>query len=156
MPGKGRKLSQEPKLFPRGSQGVLYFRRNVAGRDKWISLGTSDHDDALKNLKKLVDSHTSIAALSKVERSAHKLAEVFVEGVTGKKQQSIPLSEAHHKWISVTPGHEDTTVDTQNLYESIFRRFAEWAEPQGIKDCNQVTKEHALEWNMQGSSGAEA
>jgi hypothetical protein len=94
-------------------------------------------------LLKVVNSHTAVEALCKVEQSAQKLAEVFVESVTGKKAESLPLAEAQAKWVATTPEHEDIGTTAKSFYESIFKKFVEWANAQGIMDCGQVTQEHA-------------
>jgi len=140
---KGRKRVALPKMFQRGAQGLYYFRRSLSGKDTWVSLGTSDPDEARKALLKVVNSHTAVEALSKVEQSAQKLAEVFVESVTGKKAESLPLAEAQAKWVATTPEHDDIGATTKSFYESIFKKFVEWANAQGIADCGQVTQEHA-------------
>ncbi len=89
---KGRKRAALPKIFQ------SYFRRRLNGKDTWVSLGTNDPAEAKKELAKLVDSHLSVGALSKVEQAAQRLAEVFVESVTGKRAEGLPLAEAHEKW----------------------------------------------------------
>lgn len=143
-PGKkGRKRAALPKIFQRGAKGLYYFRRRLNGKDTWVGLGTSDPAEAKKELAKLVDSHLSVEALSKVEQSAQKLAEVFVESVTGKHAEGLPLAEAHGKWASLTPDHDDISKLTRDFYSSVFRKFVEWADTQGVKDCKDVTQEHA-------------
>ena len=149
MPGdlkkgrRGRKNSALPKMFRRGSKGLFYFRRRVSGKDKWISLGSTDEDVAKQELLKIIDSHTSIAAISRLESSAQKLAEVFVEGVTGRKSKTVPLLEAYGKWVSVTPDYNDIGEDSRKFYGSFFRRFREWAESRGLDSCGQITSEIA-------------
>jgi len=130
-------------MFQRGTQGLFYFRRRLSGKDTWVSLGTSDPSEAKKELLKVIDSHTSVEALSKVEQSAQKLAEVFVESVTGRKAEGLPLSEAQKKWVSITPEHDDISDSTKGFYNSVFKRFVEWASDQGLADCREITQEHA-------------
>lgn len=140
---KGRRRAVLPKIFRRGARGLYYFRRRLGGKDAWISLGTSDPVEAKRELAKLVNSHASVEALSKVEHSAHRLAEVFVESVTGKRAESVPLAEAHAKWAGLTPERADMSVVTMKFYASAFRRFTEWAKEQGLTECREVTQEHA-------------
>lgn len=146
---RGRKRTSLPKIFQRGAQGLYYFRRRLSGKDTWVSLGTSDPDEAKKELLKVVNSHTAVEALSKVEQSAQKLAEVFVESVTGKKAEDIPLSEAQAKWASTTPDGNDIIATTRSFYDSVFKKFVEWANVQGVTECKQVTQEHAKAYAKQ-------
>ena len=143
---RGRKHTALPKMFRRGPKGIFYFRRWVSGKDRWINLGSDDEAVAKDELLRIVDSHDSIKALSKVESSNHKLAEVFVEGVTGKKAESIALDDAYAKWASITPGYGDIGANTRSFYETIFKRFTAWAKERGLSTCAQVNRDHALEY----------
>jgi len=127
-----------PRCFREEGKDFFYVRRRLSWKDKWISLGTSDPDKAKEKLSSLVDSHVSVKALNKIESSTQRLAEAFVEGVAGKKAESIPLSEAHAKWASMTPDYADIGSDTRKFYESIFRRFTLWAAERDVATCHML------------------
>lgn len=136
-----------PKLFKRGSKDFYYFRRNVNGRDKWISTGTPILTEAREAALKYIEAELSINAVSRVESSAHRLADTYVESLTGRKNIRTPVKDALNIWISHFPRYNDVTEGSRRYYHSIFNRFQAWCEKENIENMESVDHSCAVRYS---------
>lgn len=74
-----------PKLIRRGKKGNFSFRRNVDGKDKWISTGTNIETDAKKFAQSYIEAEMTTTLESARYKKAHHLAEQFVTVLTGNR-----------------------------------------------------------------------
>ena len=135
-----------PKLFKRGSKDFYYFRRNVNGHDKWISTGTPKLAEAREAALKYIEAELSINAVSRVESSAHRLADTYVESLTGRKNIRTPVKDLKI-WISHFPRYNDVTEGSRRYYHSIFNRFQAWCEEENIESIEAVDHSGAVRYS---------
>ena len=136
-----------PKLFIRGKKNFYYFRRKVDGKDRWTSTKTIDLKEAQKIATKLIKAEISVEALSHIESSASRLADTYVESLTGKKNNRTPVSSAHQLWIKHFSKYKDVTVKTRDYYHSMFDRFASWCKAEGIENVEDVDHSAAVRYS---------
>ncbi len=136
-----------PALFPRGAKGNLYFRLFENGRDRWVSTRTPDGREAAKVRDAILAGKGYGQSIARDERSSAKLArnvaEVIVEGITGKEDRRTPIAGGLEKWISTTPEFSDLTEPAQRYHGTVYRKFAKWCEEAGFESVEDVSLEVA-------------
>ena len=136
-----------PKLFPRGKKGFYYFRRRVDGNDCWVNTKMVDLKEAKKVATKHIKAEISVEALSHLESSASRLADTYVESLTGKKNSRTPIGSAHQLWVDHFPRYNDVTVGTRKYYHSIFDRFSAWCKSENINNVEDVDHSAAVRYS---------
>ena len=136
-----------PKLFTRGKKGFYYFRRMVDGRDCWINTKTIDLKDAKKIATKHIKAEISVEALSHIEASAPRLADSYVQSITGKENIRTPVSTAHQIWVDHFPKYNDVSTGTRKYYHTIFDRFATWCDAEDIKNVEDIDHSAAMRYS---------
>jgi integrase len=135
-----------PKLFPRGKNGLLYFRMKVNGNDKWINTRTKDIKKAKEKQLSILESQNAIKAMSVLDNDARNLAGAFVKGITGKDEVSIKLDDAFAKWTNTKPNYRRTSEERRKVHASRFASFVEWCKNENIHFVEQVSNEVALQY----------
>ena len=136
-----------PKLFPRGKKGFYYFRRLVDGKDCWVNTKMVDLEEAKKVATKHIRAELSVEAFSHLESSASKLADTYVESLTGKKNTRTPISAAHQIWIDHSKKYNDVITRTRKYYHTIFDRFAVWCKAEDIENVEDVDHSAATRYS---------
>ncbi len=150
---KKRKTSQFParKLFPRGPEGIFYFRYPSNGKDRWVSTRTSDKKKARGIAKTYVESQ-AIAQLSTgagvdPAKLAQALSMKMVRDLTGKEIENIPVADLHAKWESLTPNYSRLAEKTKEVCKIALKTFAEWCKKKQMQYVTDVTAEKAQEYS---------
>lgn len=136
-----------PKLFPRGKKGFYYFRRLVDGKDCWVNTKMVDLQEAKKVATKHIRAELSVEAFSHLESSASRLADTYVESLTGRKNTRTPISAAHQIWIDHSKKYNDVIARTRKYYHTIFDRFAIWCKSEGIENVEDVDHSAAVRYS---------
>ena len=136
-----------PKLFPRGKKGFYYFRRLVDGKDCWVNTKMVELEEAKKVATKHIRAELSVEAFSHLESSASKLADTYVESLTGKKNTRTPISAAHQIWIDHSKKYNDVIARTRKYYHTIFDRFAIWCKAEDIENVEEVDHSAATRYS---------
>lgn len=136
-----------PRLFKRGKKGFYYFRRQVDGKDCWFSTKAVDLKEAKTIAAKQIKAELSVEALRHIEDSAPRLADSYVESITGKKNIRTPVSGAHQIWISHFKEYNDVTTGTRKYYNTVFDRFTAWCKVEGIDNVEDVDHSAAVRYS---------
>lgn len=139
-----------PKLFTRGSSNVLWFRQRIDGKDKWISTGASNREDALKVAMASIKAKTHTASSFDPEESAERIAKSItgslVREITGKSQQAHSLDSLHDEWVLRSNTYKDLSRTSQVSRKSVLRDFAAWCKDEGLQNAEDVTPDIALKY----------
>ena len=148
-----RKSSPFParKLFPRGPEGIFYFRYFSNGKDRWVSTRTSDKKKAREIAKTYIESQAIAQLSSGADVDPAKLAQVLsmkmVRDLTGKEIENIFIADLHAKWESLTPNYSKLAEKTREVCEIALNNFAEWCKKKQIQYVTAVTAEKAQEYS---------
>jgi integrase len=141
------------KLFPRGPEGIFYFRYYSDGKDRWVSTRTSDKGKAREIAKTYVESQAvgqlSSAAGVDPAKLAHDLSVKMVRDLTGKKVENVPVAGLHAKWESLTPNYSKLAEKTREVCEIVIDKFADWCKKEHIQYVTAVTPEKAQEYSKE-------
>lgn len=136
-----------PKLFKRGKKGYYYFRRMIDNKDCWVNTKAVDIDKAKEIATKQILAELSVEAMSRIEKSAPKLADSYVESITGKKNIKTPISNVHQIWIDHFPKYNDVAIGSRKYYHTIFDRFASWCKAEEIVNIEDVDHSAAVRYS---------
>ena len=122
-------------IYKKNENGPYYFRYQINGQRKAVSLKTKNKDEAIKNAQQ----YTPLLAANNVEViSAHVK---HAKGMA-KRKQSLRLTDAWNKYSKHPERATPATVSEQNSYQATFNEFVNFLSKPQIT-INDITFEDA-------------
>jgi len=145
---KSLRALKSPKLFPRGANGVLYFRVWSGGKDKWVSTKTADPTMGAKAAEAYISGLDVGDLTTKTERSIHKVAQnvskVVMERLTGKDVKFTPVESGNERWMALYRKYYSLSEATKASCKTVWSHFSNWCSDNGIAYLEDVSREAAL------------
>lgn len=118
--------------------GNYYFRYQINGERKCVSLKTANQEEALRKAKELLPTvqATNLEIIATHVKVARKLA---------MQRQSLPLDRVWEFYSAHPEKATPATVHEELSYQATFNEFLDFIGP-GVKEVADITQKHAVKF----------
>ncbi|MFA7231488.1 MAG: tyrosine-type recombinase/integrase [Victivallaceae bacterium] len=135
-----------PKLFERGKKGLLYFRRQIGGKDQYISTKTADKAVATAFVERYMKVENATEVANHTQESAPVLVQRMVQSLTGTAIERITLEDGFKIFEEHTPDLRDLAKTSQLRYPSVYNMFVSWCKANEMHFMDEIEQTVALKY----------
>ncbi len=129
-----------PKLTSRGKKGLFYFRRQIGGKDEWISTKTADEAVATEFLQRYMKVENATELASHSQESAPALFQRMIKSLTGKTVERLSLEDGFKIFEENKPDLKDLAKTSQLRYPSVYNMFVSWCKANEMHCMDEVNQ----------------
>lgn len=135
-----------PKIYRRGKKGLFYFRRQIGGKDQWISTKTADEAVATESVERYMKVENATEVASHTQESAPDLVQRMVHTFTRVDVERISLEDGFKIFEEHTPELSDLAKTSSSRYASIYKFFVSWCQADDIHYMDEIDQSVSLRY----------